>query len=382
MPAVRRRLTLLAAALTASLAALILTSSQAGANALDKNGMWVWYVSASGGSPEAVAAKAVRHHIGTVFVKSGDAGNYWSQFSSDLVNTLHRRGVRVCAWQFVYGSNPLDEARVGARAAHAGADCLIIDAESSYEGRYGPADRYIRRLRSKVGGDYPLGLAGFPYVDYHPSFPYSVFLGRRGAKWNVPQMYWKTIGTSVQTIYEHTYLYNLPYDRRIYPLGQTWQDPGRTGITDFRKYAREYGGGGTSWWSWQETEGREWDWVGKRIHRGIPGFHARQLFPTLANGSRGDLVVLAQELLNAWRSGVKVDGSFGGGVEKHVMRFQRNHGLAQTGVITAPTWRVLRQRQPKWVFWGGHRHGKASTAPDSASDPALGYEIPPSVGGG
>ena len=248
----------------------------------------------------------------------------------------------------------------GARAAHTGADCLIIDAESNYEGRYGPADRYIRRLRSKVGGDYPLGLAGFPYVDYHPSFPYSVFLGRRGAKWNVPQMYWKTIGTSVQTVYQHTYLYNLPYDRRIYPLGQTWQDPGRTGITDFRKYAREYGAGGTSWWSWQETEGREWDWVGKQIHRGIPGFHARQLFPTLANGSRGDLVVLAQELLNAWKAGVKVDGSFGGGVEKHVMRFQRNHGLAQTGVITAPTWRVLRQREPKWVFWGGHRHGKAA----------------------
>ena len=267
-------------------------------------------------------------------------------------------------------------------AARTGADCLIIDAESNYEGRYGPADRYIRKLRSKVGGDYPLGLAGFPYVDYHPSFPYSVFLGRRGAKWNLPQMYWKTIGVSVHTVYEHTYLFNNPYDRAIYPLGQTWQDPSGNEITDFRKYAREYGAGGESWWSWQETEGHEWDWVGKRIHHGIPGFHAQQNFPTLANGSRGDLVVLAQELLNAWKAGVKVDGSFGGGVENAVESFQGKHGLARTGVITEPTWRVLRQRDPKWVFWGGHHHGKAATAPASASDPARGYEIPPTLGAG
>src|SRR4051794_16294662 len=238
VPAMRFSLTLLGTILATALTALAFSASQAGANPLDKKGMWVWYVSASGGSPQAVAAKAKRHNIGTVFVKSGDAGNYWSQFSSDLVHTLHSRGIRVCAWQFVYGSDPLDEARVGARAARTGADCLIIDAESNYEGRYGPADRYVRKLRSKVGGKYPLGLAGFPYVDYHPSFPYSVFLGRRGAKWNVPQMYWKTIGPSVRPVYEHPSLYTPPYDRRIYPLGQTWQDPGRTGITDFRKYAR------------------------------------------------------------------------------------------------------------------------------------------------
>ena len=53
-----------------------------------------------------------------------------------------------------------------------------------------------------------MALAGFPYVDYHPGFPYSVFLGPGGAQYNAPQMYWVDIGTSVNTVYAHTYAYN------------------------------------------------------------------------------------------------------------------------------------------------------------------------------
>ena len=33
---------------------------------------------------------------------------------------------------------------------------------------------YIRRLRDLIGPRFPVALAGFPYVDFHPSFPYSV----------------------------------------------------------------------------------------------------------------------------------------------------------------------------------------------------------------
>jgi hypothetical protein len=374
----RHRLAVLVLAAAVILACSGLGTPAAQANPLDANAMWVWYVSASGGTPQAVAHKAKRHNIGTVLVKSGDAGNYWSQFSSSLVSELHQRGIRACAWQFVYGSSPVAEARIGARAVSAGADCLVIDAEGSYEGHYAAADRYISELRSRVGHDYPLGLAGFPYVDYHPSFPYSVFLGRRGAKWNVPQMYWHTIGTSVRHVYSHTYRFNNPYDRRIYPLGQTWQDPGRRQLTDFRKFGREYGAGGTSWWSWQETDGREWDWVGKAIHRGIPGFSAHHRFPALASGSRGDLVVLAQERLKAAGRSPGVDGVYGSKTARAVRRFQEREGLDVSGTIQAQTWRKLLRFEPVWVNWG--KREKAANAPASASLPARGNEIPPDVG--
>ena len=108
----------------------------------------------------------------------------------------------MCAWQYVYGRVPLTEARLGRRAT--GADCLVIDAEIEYEGRYAQASTYMTKLRAYAGPTYPIGLAGWPYVDYHPAYPFSVFLGPGGAQFDVPQMYWKAIGTSVDAIYAHT----------------------------------------------------------------------------------------------------------------------------------------------------------------------------------
>ena len=231
--------------------------------AFDRQGMWVWYVSHSeGGSVPAIVARAKRNDVGTVYVKSGDGGTYWSQFNRGLVGALHNAGLSVCAWQFVYGDTPVAEAKVAAAAVKRGADCFVIDAEADYEGKYAAADTYVRALRSRVGDTFPISLAAFPYVDYHPSFPYSVFLGPGGATYNQPQMYWKTIGTSVRAVYEHTYLYNRVYGHPIYPIGQTYEAPGSAGIKLFRRFAASYGGLPPSWWSWQETNGREWGAVG------------------------------------------------------------------------------------------------------------------------
>ncbi len=222
----------------------------------DRQGMWIWYVERSdGGSIPAIVARAKRYGIGTVYIKAGDGGGVWSQFSRALVQALHRGGLDVCAWQFVYGNNPVAEARVGGAAVEKGADCLVIDAESDYEGKYAAADLYIRTLRASIGESFPLSLAGFPYVDYHPSFPYSVFFGPGGATYNQPQMYWKAIGTSVRTVYEHTYLYNRLWGHPIYPVGQTYESPGNGSLMLFRRFAASYGGLAPSWWDWQETTG-------------------------------------------------------------------------------------------------------------------------------
>ena len=62
-------------------------------------------------------------------------------------------------------------------------------------------------------------------MDYHPAFPYSVFLGHNGAQFNLPQMYWHDIGTSVDGVYRHTYMVNSIYRRWICPLGQRFTGP-------------------------------------------------------------------------------------------------------------------------------------------------------------
>ncbi|MGE5335844.1 MAG: peptidoglycan-binding domain-containing protein [Nitrososphaerota archaeon] len=352
--------------------------------AFDRQGMWIWYVSHSeGGSVRAIVARAKANDIGTVYVKAGDGGGRWRQFSRGLVRALHRGGLDVCAWQFVYGDHPVAEAKVAAAAVARGADCFVIDAEGDYEGKYAAADRYIRALRARIGAGFPVSLAGFPYVDYHPSFPYSVFLGPGGAQYNQPQMYWKAIGTSVRTVYEHTYLYNRIWGHPIYPIGQTYEGPGAASIRLFRRFAQSFGGLPPSWWDWQETSGREWRALGvASALRPLPGYRLEVVHPLLKRGSKGDLVVWAQEHLIAAGAELPVTGVFGRRTARATREFKEARGLPANGVIDTETWNALLSYAPYRMRWSAGRarpsaRARAATRPHSASLPAKAYEIPP-----
>jgi hypothetical protein len=359
----------------------------AGNTPFDRQGMWVWYVERSdGGSIPAIVARAKRHGIGTVYVKAGDGGGAWSQFSPGLVRALHRGGLDVCAWQFVYGDSPVAEARVGAAAVAKGADCLVIDAEGDYEGKYAAADLYIRTLRAGIGEAFPLSLAAFPYVDYHPSFPYSVFFGPGGANYDQPQMYWKTIGTSVRAVYEHTYLYNRLWGHPIYPIGQTYEAPGKGPLKLFRRFAASYGGLAPSWWSWQETSGREWGALGaSSASRPVTGYRQNLEQPLLKRGSEGDMVVWAQERLVGADQEVPITGVYGKLTTAAVRSFQSAKGLPADGKIGTGTWESLLNFTPYRMRWsGGRARAGASSSrvrppsrPLSASLPAHAYEIRP-----
>ena len=204
----------------------------------------------------------------------------------------------------------------------------------------------MQKLRRLVGKDYPLALAGFPYTDYHPTFPYSVFLGAGGATFNAPQMYWHAIGTSVRAAFSHTYRWNRAYDRPIFPIGQTYEDPPKRELLDFRRYAREYGADGVSWWSWQETKRSEWGVVGRKHVKGVKNFEPDRSFAPLETGDAGDMVVLAQELLAAAGRQAEPSGIFDERTERAVLRFQADEGLRESGRIGDATWRRLIKREP------------------------------------
>ncbi len=350
----------------------------------NRQGMWIWYVSHSeGGSLPAIIARAKAAGIGTAYIKAGDGATVWNQFSKPLVAALHHHGIDACAWQFVYGDAPAAEARVGATAVHRGADCLVIDAESDYEGKYAAADTYVRTLRRLIGANFPLSLAGFPYVDYHPSFPYSVFLGPGGATFNQPQMYWKAIGTSVRAVYEHTYLYNRIWGHPIFPIGQTYEGPTNGDLRLFRRFAASYGDGAPSWWDWQETSPAEWAALGARAGaRPLDGFHEVVEHPLLKAGSKGDMVVWAQEhLVAAGSTALPVTGIFGRATRRAVLEFQEGHGLPKTGVVATETWGELIKLVPYRAQWAAsaraNRRVKPATRPLSATLPDKAEEIPP-----
>ena len=359
-------------------AALLLAAPAASAaGGLDRDGMWIWYVAdSSGGDPDAIAASAHAHGIGTVVVKSGDGTRFWGQFSSSLIRALHARGLKVCGWQYVYGSRPKDEARVAAHAVEKHADCFVIDAEAEYEGKYSSARKYMRKLRKAAGSHYPIALAGFPYVDYHPSFPYSVFLGPGGAQYNVPQAYWKLIGQSANTVLDHTYPWNRPYGRAMRPLGQLFDHPDRKQIMHFRDYVNAEGDPAVSWWDWQEATSSDWLAVGDPLS----GFDhpVKSGYVTISKGDRGDIVYWAQQHLVAAGESLTADGDFGSRTKRAVKAFQTRIGLPASGKIDSATWTSLLSYSLK------HRRlakasvgGRVLATPRSARMHARRYEIPP-----
>jgi peptidoglycan hydrolase-like protein with peptidoglycan-binding domain len=326
-------------------------NSSAG-NPLARRGMWIWelpYV--DGGSVPSIIAGAHRYGVGTLMIKSSDGTSFWtSQFTRQLVNTLHAAGIKVCAWQYVYGNHPITEAYMGADAVHDGADCLIIDAETEYEGKYVAAQAYMQRLRKLIGNGYPVALAGFPYIDFHPAFPYSVFLGPGGAQYNVPQMYWKDIGTTTDAVFAHTYTYNLIYQRPIFPLGQVYSSPPPHQIFRFRQLSRVYGASNVSWWDWQEASAVGWNAISRPAGH-LGGYVADKLMASIGRGATGDLVVWTQEHLITAGDPVAVDGNFGAAVQTAVQSFQSDHGLMADGIIGPETWGALLRYRPATVVW-------------------------------
>jgi hypothetical protein len=359
--------------------------------ALRGNGMWIWQLPrANGGSVSRIVAKARLHGVTTLFLKSGDGLHRWGQFSPSVVRAFKNAGLHVCGWQYVYGNSPIGEANVSAWAKQAGADCFVIDAEAEYQGKYVAADVYMRRLRTLVGASYPVALAPFPYVDYHPGFPYSVFLAPGAAQANQPQMYWHTIGTSVDQNFSHTYTWNRIYKRPIFPLGQTYDRAPTAQIRRFRQVARAYGAQGVSWWEWTQTSETRWRAVGDPVAT-LTQYRAATAYPRLRLKSRGDFVVWAQQHLYSGGYVVPLDGIFGSATRNAVIGFQESAGVPATGVLDNATWAELLKLKPVAVRWRKFQKGSkaypvraaraggavAAPAPRSATLPAKAYEIPP-----
>ena len=335
-------------------AARLVVPSPADPSVFDGQGMWIWYMSASDkGSVPAIAAQAHAAGISTLFIKSSDGStNYWSQVSPLLVGELHAQGLKVCAWQYVYGSNPAGEAALGAEAVANGAECLVIDAEAEYEGHYAAAQTYLSTLRAKIGAEFPVALASFPYVNYHPTFPYSVFLGPGGAQFNLPQMYWKDIGQSVDTVYANTYIANRVYARPIYPLGQTYGGVSPSDLLRFREEAVDYGATGSSFWDWQETPASGWTTLAAPLSP-LTTVTPNTTYPELSSGSKGDPVLWMQEHLASAIPTQETTGIFGSQTLADVESFQTSHGISPSGVVEAATWQALLALPPVAVSWTG-----------------------------
>jgi hypothetical protein len=228
-----------------------------------------------------------------------------------------------------------------AASVASGAECLIIDAEKQYEGRYAAAQVYLHRLRAAAGHRYRLGPTSFPYVDYPSAFPYSVFLGPGGAQFNLPQMYWRDIGASVDAVFRHTYATNRIYHRPIVPLGQTDHGAPAGDVRRFRALTVRYRAGGISWWDFAWTAANAlWPAIAGPF---APAGDARRPgFRVLRRGDKGDDVVWLQEHLASTvrRAGGRRPVGSALGLSRRLPTRSRSSGLTTNPI---PARRPLRR---------------------------------------
>ena len=202
------------------------------------------------------------------------------------------------------------------------------------------------------------------------------------AQVNLPQVYWKDIGGSVDAVSARTWAHNRIYGVPIAPLGQTYQSPAPAEIQRFRQVWAAYGAGGLSWWSWQATGPSTWAALAQP-----PGV-AEPLqdpgWPALDKGSKGDEVVWLQEHLVAFSPDVPVDGVFGTSTQQALISLQTSRGLPPSGETDPATWQAvlaLPVQPADWVSRGSGARAAAAAAagraPASADLPARREEIPP-----
>jgi len=138
-----------------------------------------------------------------ITVKCGDGGSVYSQFNSQLITLAHAAGLKIFGWAYAYGNNSgadgngrsdaaniAGEIYVATNALGLGADGFIIDAEIEYETnatRYADATLYAHSIKSAYPTRF-LAHAPFPYISYHPGFPYVQFGTNCDAV--MPQDYW------------------------------------------------------------------------------------------------------------------------------------------------------------------------------------------------
>ncbi|MDO9352557.1 MAG: peptidoglycan-binding domain-containing protein [Solirubrobacteraceae bacterium] len=303
-------------------------------------GEWIWFLKdADGGNVDAIAARVKAAGMSTLFIKAADGKDADPQYTGPLVDAFHARGLRVCGWQVVYGGDPGAEAAAAVASKATGQDCFVVNAEDQYANRYAQARQYVDAVRAGLGNDYPVGFTSHAYVDAHASVPYSVFLGPGGAQANLPQVYWKEIGGSVDAVTTRTIATNRIYDVPMAPIGQGWNDPSPDELRRFRAIWAGQGVPGVSWWRAEITAQPTWNVLNEAAPAPValpdPGW------PSLKAGDSGDLVRRLQTLLVAAGATITADGQFGPATLNALRSYQAARALPANGQTDATTWQAL-----------------------------------------
>jgi hypothetical protein len=257
---------------------------------LKGKGWYIWVInSCDEGDADVIATKAQAAGLTHVLIKVAHGPNpyrYNIITTGDRVEPLVRAlraipGFQVWGWQYIYGEQPEDEARIAVDLVQQyQLDGFVINAEKEFKrAQIKPnAPRYCNALRQHLEDaqlqDLPLALSSYRYPITHNDFAWGPFLDVCTIM--MPQVYWVTKGTpdpvgnlrSCLSQYEE-----LGWNGTVIPTGAAydeWQGSGddkwlwSTGADEIRDFMPAVKGAGldaVNFWSWQHADSERWQAV-------------------------------------------------------------------------------------------------------------------------
>ena len=131
-------------------------------------------------------------------------------------------GIPVYRWPFSRPGDIHHEVTLAEKWRSEGDSGFIVDAETPWAGCNRQAEIYGSELRRVLGHDHFIADAPWPFVHYHPEYPWHAFEAFVAAR--MPQYYWTEIGLPFQSVCDTAdgswRRYNQ--SRPIYPIGVTY----------------------------------------------------------------------------------------------------------------------------------------------------------------
>ena len=138
---------------------------------LTGKGWFIWQVSrCEHGSPQAIADQAVAAGLSHVLIKVVDRAHAFGldwrghDLVAPVAEALRAQNIQVWGWHYVYGQQPVAEAKAAVQRAHQlGLNGYVIDAEGEYENASmaGPARTFMTTLKAGLPAETLVALSSY-----------------------------------------------------------------------------------------------------------------------------------------------------------------------------------------------------------------------------
>lgn len=316
---------------------------------LQGKGFFIWKVpKCESGNPAAIVKLARAANLSHVLIKIADGIYKYNADKATLydyvqpaVSELKHTGIQVWGWHYVYGMDPVGEARIATqRVKDLDLDGYVIDAEVEYKtsGRAAAAGTFMTRLRAELPNT-PIALSSFRYPSYHPQLPWKEFLNK--CDFNMPQMYWQNAHNPASQLARCVKEFQAmtPY-RPIIPTGAAYGSgawhPTSDDIVEFLDKVQELELSAANFYSWDDSRSRFpelWDAVSAYSWGELPPEPAKDI---------------ADQLVDAWNShDIEQISALYAANAAHITSARTVHGLLS---IRAWYGTFLKELLPNGVF--------------------------------